>query len=318
MPDAAGSRSDATGTPLLLSVLPERLAVCRFTPDTGTPAWATAGEFFSVTRAADGLSVVCPEERVPAGVKCERGWRALRVEGPLDFSLVGVLSSLAAPLAESGVSIFAISTYETDYVLVRSGELEVAVTALRESGYQVRDADSHVVARPATPEDEWFLWEMLYEAVYWGPEESGPKPPPEKLLEEPGLRRYLVEWGRANDFAVVACDADGRRVGAAWYRTFPASDPGYGFVDAGTPDIAIAVAANRRGKGVGGVLLRALMNAAVSDGFDAVSLSVQKSNHAAIRLYEKNGFVRLRDDGNAWVMMAQLLAHSTTNDAWGA
>ncbi|MDQ4106293.1 MAG: GNAT family N-acetyltransferase [Actinomycetota bacterium] len=157
---------------------------------------------------------------------------------------------------------------------------------------------------------------MLYEAVHWGPEESGPKPPPEELLAEPDLRRYLAGWGREGDFALIARDAeDDRKVGAAWHRLFPASDPGYGFVDAATPDIAIAVAPDRRGTGVGRTLLRALMDVARSDGYGELSLSVQKSNHAAARLYERNGFVRHSDAGNAWIMKAELSADATTNDA---
>lgn len=84
--------------------------------------------------------MVCAESAVPAGLRCERAWRALRVEGPLDFALTGVLASLALPLAEAGVSIFAISTFDTDYVLVQEENLERAVNALRLAGHEVLHA----------------------------------------------------------------------------------------------------------------------------------------------------------------------------------
>lgn len=122
---------------LRLSVLEECLAVCRLEPGSELPAWAGATGFSSVTRTADELSVVCPERNVPDGVMCEKGWRALQVEGPLDFSLVGVLASVAVPLAEAGVSIFVISTHDTDYVLVREPALDLAVSALAEQGHVV-------------------------------------------------------------------------------------------------------------------------------------------------------------------------------------
>lgn len=308
MEEAASSEPEVA---LRLRVLAERLAVCRLDPGAGIPAWSTGAGFFSVTRAPGELSVVCPEGDVPVGVECERGWRALGVEGPLDFSMVGVLASLTAPLAEAGVSIFAVSTHDTDYVLVREGSLETAVAALRGAGHEVRYGEPNVTISPALDEER-FLWEMLYEAVHWGPDEAEPKPPPEEVLGDPVLRRYAEGWGRDGDLALVARDAEsGREVGAAWYRLFPADEPGYGFVDAATPDIVIAVVQDRRGAGVGGALLRALMDAARGDGFGAISLSVQKTNHAAVRLYEKRGFVRVRDDGDAWTMKADL--HGKTN-----
>ncbi len=130
----AGGTREAS---LSLSVLGHRLAVCRLDPGAEVPAWATAGELFSVTHTPDELSVVCPEEYVPPGTTCEKDWRALGVKGALDFSLVGVLASLAAPLAESGVSVFAVSTYRTDYLLVKEEALELAVAALRGRGHEV-------------------------------------------------------------------------------------------------------------------------------------------------------------------------------------
>jgi hypothetical protein len=128
----------APNASLRLSVLEGRLAVCRIDPALEIPAWATSAPFFCVTRTPDELSIVCPEERVPEGVTCERGWRAFKLEGPFGFGLVGVLASVAAPLAESGVGILAIATYDTDYVLVKEEQLGLAMAALRERGYEVR------------------------------------------------------------------------------------------------------------------------------------------------------------------------------------
>lgn len=121
------------------------------------------------------------------------------------------------------------------------------------------------------------------------------------------------DGGKEGDFAVVALNADGGRIGAAWYRLFPASAPGYGFVDVATPEIALAVVPDRRGTGVGGALIDALVDAARSEGFEAISLSVHKSNLAA-KLYERKGFVRLRGDGEDWVMKAELYADKITDD----
>jgi hypothetical protein len=112
-------------------------AVCRLTADAPLPAWVTAGEFLSITRTAGELSIVCQEEAVPQGVQCERGWRCLRVAGPLEFSLVGVLASLAVPLAEAGISIFVVSTFDTDYLLVKEEKRQQATEMLRQAGHAV-------------------------------------------------------------------------------------------------------------------------------------------------------------------------------------
>ena len=101
------------------------------------PDWAVEGGFFSVTRTDDELSMVCPEEVVPDEARSEEGWRALKLEGPFEFSEVGVLASVAAPLAEAGVRIFAVSTFDTDYVLVKEEQLSPAVAALRGRGHEV-------------------------------------------------------------------------------------------------------------------------------------------------------------------------------------
>lgn len=122
---------------LTLAVVPGRWAVCRLDPQAGMPDWALGGDFFSITRTTDELSIVCSEAGVPEGVQGERGWAGLKVEGPLDFSLTGVLASLAQPLAEAGISIFAVSTYDTDYLLVKAGALERAVAVLAQAGFEI-------------------------------------------------------------------------------------------------------------------------------------------------------------------------------------
>ena len=123
--------------PLQLRVLPETLAVCRLEPEEALPVWAAQGAFWCVAHTPDELSVVCEQGRVPAGVRTEGGWRALKVLGPLDFSLTGILAGLASALAEAGVSIFALSTFDTDYILVKEGSLGAAIAALREQGHTV-------------------------------------------------------------------------------------------------------------------------------------------------------------------------------------
>ena len=90
-----------------------------------------------MTRTEDELSLVVPEEKVPEVWKAERGWRCLKVEGPLDFGLTGILASLANPLADAGISIFALSTYDTDLILVPERELEQARGALEGAGHLV-------------------------------------------------------------------------------------------------------------------------------------------------------------------------------------
>ena len=119
---------------LVLSLLPETLAVARLPAGAALPGWIDwTDPFVTVSRTRDELSVVCPEARLPADVQAERDWRGFKVEGPLDFALTGILARLAAPLAEAGISIFAISTYDTDYLLVRGGDLDAATAVLQQT-----------------------------------------------------------------------------------------------------------------------------------------------------------------------------------------
>ncbi|MBN1814739.1 MAG: ACT domain-containing protein [Anaerolineae bacterium] len=122
---------------LPLCVLPVRLAICRLPSDTPLPEPPSRASFWSATRTEEELTIVLPEEMVSASWKAERGWRCFKVLGPLDFGLTGILASLAASLAEAGIPIFAISTYDTDYILVKEENLERAKQALLASGHSV-------------------------------------------------------------------------------------------------------------------------------------------------------------------------------------
>jgi hypothetical protein len=130
----------ASGHSLTLSVLNDRLAVCRLdplNPGESLPVWASVGDLYSITQTADELSVVCDEDAVPNDVTSELGWRCLKAHGPFEFSMVGVLASLTGPLAAAGISIFALSTYDTDYLLVKDEDLEGAVEVLLKEGHAV-------------------------------------------------------------------------------------------------------------------------------------------------------------------------------------
>jgi uncharacterized protein len=123
---------------LSLSLLPDTLAVCRLAPAAAVPAWAWTGEPASVTRTRDELSIVCGADAVPQEVRSEDGWRCLKVDGPLDFALTGILAALTAPLAAAGIALFALSTYDTDYLLVKAEDLDRAIEAVRMAGHHVR------------------------------------------------------------------------------------------------------------------------------------------------------------------------------------
>jgi hypothetical protein len=124
--------------PLTLDLLPHRYAVCRLAPDAVVDrAWFGIKGVVSVTRTDQELSLVIPEMHAPPAARCERGFRALRVHGPLAFELTGILAGLATTLANEHISIFAISTFDTDFVLVRGEDLEKAVAALQKEGHEV-------------------------------------------------------------------------------------------------------------------------------------------------------------------------------------
>ena len=131
--------------PLTLHLLPDTLAVCRLDPDAPAPAWANQGPFCALTRTSDELSIICLQANVPAGVVCEPDWRALKVVGPLGFSMIGVLAGIAGALAKARISLFAVSTFDTDTIMVKSTDLGGAIAALEKAGYTI-----HRPAQPST------------------------------------------------------------------------------------------------------------------------------------------------------------------------
>ena len=120
-----------------LQILENSFAVCRLEPNSIIPNWALASSFFSLSRTEAELSVVCEESLVPIEIRSETGWRILKVVGTLDFSLTGILASIANPLAEAKISIFSISTFDTDYVLVKDVSLDFACKVLRSNGMEI-------------------------------------------------------------------------------------------------------------------------------------------------------------------------------------
>jgi ribosomal protein S18 acetylase RimI-like enzyme len=160
----------------------------------------------------------------------------------------------------------------------------------------------HATLRGATMDDVGFLRRMTYEAAFWRPGPS--RPDFERGLATPGIGRYVEDWGREGDEAVIAL-VRGRPVGAAWFRRFEANDPGFGFVGPDVPELAIAVEEEFRGRGIGDRLLRALLSRAVERGVARISLSVNFDNPAA-RLYRRLGFRVVGSDHNSWTMVAVL------------
>ncbi|AJH00305.1 amino acid-binding protein [Clostridium beijerinckii] len=122
---------------LTIRLLEEKYGVCRLNNNESIPEWIKNSDFFSITKTCDELSIVCLEKDMPDEVKCEKEWRILKVEGQLDFSLVGILSSISTILAKSGIGIFAISTYDTDYILVKEKDVDNAMKALIKNKYDV-------------------------------------------------------------------------------------------------------------------------------------------------------------------------------------
>jgi GNAT superfamily N-acetyltransferase len=148
-----------------------------------------------------------------------------------------------------------------------------------------------------------FLEEMLFEAFFW--DIATTRPTLASFREQAEFVQVLDGWGRAGDRAMVAATHDGERLGAAWFRLWTPEVHSYGFVDAGIPEIGMAVVAAYRSKGVGRTLLQAIIETARADGFPAVSLSVSPANHAR-RLYETEGFRKVGGSGTSWTLLLSL------------
>ncbi len=117
------------------------MAVCRFEPEAALPDWFDETALYSITRTSKELTLVCREGLVAPGTTCERGWRCFGVEGVLDFSEIGIIFTLTQPLAKSGVSVFVISTHDTDYFLVKENDLTKAIDALTASGHEITESE---------------------------------------------------------------------------------------------------------------------------------------------------------------------------------
>jgi hypothetical protein len=122
-----------------LSILTQTFAISRLDSGVSIPDWVFAGDWWSITRTDDEFSVVCPEAQVPADVISNRGWRCLKLAGPVDLALTGILASLLEPLARARISVFSVSTFDTDYLLVKAPSLEATVRVLSLAGHQILD-----------------------------------------------------------------------------------------------------------------------------------------------------------------------------------
>ena len=158
-----------------------------------------------------------------------------------------------------------------------------------------------VEIRPADSADGPFLAEMLVAAAFWRPE--GPEGKVSEVMDQPELAHYVLGWPQPGDCGVIA-EAE-HPVGAAWFRFLPASDPGFGFVDAKTPEVGMGVALSRRGQGIGSRLLSSLVGQARSDGLATLSLSVERDNYAR-GLYEHVGFRAVGSAGGSLTMLLRL------------
>ncbi|MHA1721167.1 MAG: ACT domain-containing protein [Promethearchaeia archaeon] len=120
-----------------LVILKEKFAICQLTPKDPIPDLTLLGDFWSITKTNEEISIIVPEKLVPLKCKTERGWRAIKIIGPLYFSLTGIIASLSTVLAKAGISIFAFSTYNTDYILVKEKNLELSKQFLKENGHNL-------------------------------------------------------------------------------------------------------------------------------------------------------------------------------------
>ena len=122
---------------LNLKLLKGKYSVCRINKDDEIPKWIFNEEFFSITKTEDELSIVCLQDKIKDDVLCERNWKVLKIEGPLDFSLIGILSKISTLMANNNISIFAISTYDTDYILIKEESIDKAIELLINNNYNV-------------------------------------------------------------------------------------------------------------------------------------------------------------------------------------
>jgi hypothetical protein len=126
---------------LTLSLLPHRYAIVRLAPDFTVPVWASVGEFFSITRTQDEISIVCAEKNIPVNERPPQLWHAMKVHGPFKFDEIGILAGLAVPLAVARIGIFVVSTFDTDYLLVQAKDVRNAIATLQSAGHRFTNTD---------------------------------------------------------------------------------------------------------------------------------------------------------------------------------
>lgn len=123
---------------LILDLLQGNFVICRLPSSSSLPSWAYAGPFISITKTDDELSIITIDDhRLPKDIQCERNWKCLKLKGPFSFDLTGVLASILTPLANAEIPILAVSTFDTDYVLIKEKNLPIAIDVLKQNGHQV-------------------------------------------------------------------------------------------------------------------------------------------------------------------------------------
>ena len=130
------------GKSIKLKILPQAYAIARLDPEAAIPDWADGAGFVSISRTDDELSIVCVEGRVPQSARKDAGWTCLKLLGPFEFGETGIVLSIIRPLSENGLGIFIVSTFDGDHLLVKTSDLEKAVTLLAQAGHIVSDSDS--------------------------------------------------------------------------------------------------------------------------------------------------------------------------------
>ena len=160
----------------------------------------------------------------------------------------------------------------------------------------------NLLIREATSEDRDFLRDMFYEAVFVP---KGEEKPAYEVIDEPVLQKYTYHWMLPTDVGVMA-EVEGVPVGMFWARLFPEADPGYGFVDAQTPELSIAVSPQLQGRGIGKALMAEGLKAIGERGYSQVSLSVSKDNEGAVEMYRSMGFATVSENKEDYMMVKQL------------
>ena len=250
---------------------PDSYAVCRLDPTAAVPEWASRGRLHSITRTATELSIICDADGVPSDVRAERGYRVLAVRGPLDLKLTGVLAGLVAPLAAAGISVFAIATYDTDYLLVREHDIDHAVTVLRNAGYEVPTV-AICRERLPSPLADRLIAGLNAELTAMYPEAGAThfRLDPEEVA--PGRGAFVVAF--AGD-APVGCGAMRR-------------------IELETGELKrMYVVPSARGTGIGRALVDALEREARHIGIRRLVLETGIRQIAALALYEHTGFGRI-------------------------